>query len=55
MRLLVIDSSNTGDQRSPGILSPDAFQPERRDAVLETVNAAYFKGGRLSFELDPPL
>ena len=28
MRLLVIDgSSDAGDQRSPGILAPDAFQP----------------------------
>ena len=35
MRLLVIDSSSdTGDQRSPGILPPDALQPFRRRCRL---------------------
>ena len=35
MRLLVIDSSSdTGDQRSPGVLPPDAFQPFLRRCRL---------------------
>ena len=34
MRWLVIDSSNTGDQRSPGILAPDALQPFLRRCRL---------------------
>ena len=38
MRWLVIDSSsNTGDQRTPGVLAPDAFQgaeQERRTGTF---------------------
>ena len=34
MRLLVIDGSNTGDQRSPGVLPPDVLQPFLRRCRL---------------------
>ncbi len=34
MRLLIIGNSNTGDQRSPGVLPPNAFQPFRRRCRL---------------------
>ena len=34
MRLLVIDSSDAGNQRSPGILAPDVLQPFLRRCTL---------------------